>query len=544
MAGMLKYSIIAVGVVALLNILTVWQFWMPSSIGSFASSADTSVDTVYNNDLVRNRNTLRAGDLPGYTGWARPASTLAGSFRMERPCSLFSLISTAWTCSVRCTHEECQNGGSLFYVRAYGPAILPGEVVDHGNGVYDVTFLPLDEGVYTVEAVLTFSKSPAFSTFPLEKFTEPVYEGYMLPDFPLTVSVVTTPELSTRDFSTVSEEGPLRLCNAGDILDSGPRSAIQKGRWVVQERMIDRPFSLSSHFRNASLDGYERGENSLGIRMEYRPTHCSLLDEATFKDIRTSTKCRELHSGTSPRYWRIIMIGDSNMRAQYALFGREAFFNRWPFVNYLSTMDGIVARLPVIRELLRELLVEDEQNAYPTDSVVLFNTGLHDILFLCGNNYFNFDSTGSFEKRTLARCADTYRQKLTEFVHLMKEFTSVMTVFQTTTAAWPKWGVYGAAWLPNITQPLPFTPDFAKYFNDIAWDVMKKEGIPVMDTYWMTYSRPDHREVTETNKLSGKMAHAGPEVYSVLVRQWMMMMLQVFCPSLLEIGNNTAGEHR
>jgi hypothetical protein len=535
MAGILKYSIAALAVVAFLNILTIWFVWMPSPIGS-----PTDVPRG-NSDLVR--NTLRAGDLPGYTGWARPASTLAGSFRMERPCSLSSLIGTTWTCSVRCTHEECRNGGSLFYVRAYGPAILPGEVVDHGNGVYDVIFLPLDRGIYTIEVVLTFSKPPPFSTFPLKKFTEPVYEGYMLPDFPLTVSVVTTPASSTRAISTVSKEAqPFRLCNSGDILDSGPRSAIQKGRWVVQERVMDRPFSLSSHFRNASLDGYERGENSLGIRMDYRPTHCSLLDEATFKDIRTSTKCRGLHSGTTTRYWRIIMIGDSNMRAQYALFGREAFFNRWPFVNYLSTMDGIVTRLPVIRQLLGELLHEDEQKAHPTDSVVLFNTGLHDILFLCGNNYFNFDTMGSFENRGLERCADTYRQQLTEFVHLMKEYTSVLTVFQTTTAAWPKWGVYGAAWLPNITQPLPFTPDFAKYFNDIAWDVMKREGIPVMDTYWMTYSRPDHREVTATNKLSGKMAHAGPEVYSVLTRQWMMMMLQVFCPSLLENGSD--GVHK
>jgi hypothetical protein len=411
-------------------------------------------------------------------------------------------------------------------------------VTDHRNGKYDVMFHPMDEGIYTVEVVLTFSNPPPFSDFPMKKHTEPAYEGYMLHDFPVKVSVV-RPAWSSRAVS-VSKEAPLPLCTAGDILDSGPRSAIKKGRWVVQEKMIERPFSLSSHFHNATVDGYERGENSLGIRMEYRPAHCSLLDEATFKDIRTSQRCRQLQTGSATRHWHIIMIGDSNMRAQYYLFGREEFFNRWPFVTYISTMDGIVKRLPVVQQLLREALIDEQ--AYPTDHVLLFNTGLHDILYLCGNGYFNIEV--DFENRGLARCADTYRQKLTEFVQMMKSFPSVMTVFQTTTAAWPKWGVYGAAWLPNVTQPLPFTSDFAKYFNDIAWDIMKKEGIPVMDTYWMTYSRPDHRESTETNKLAGKMAHAGPEVYSVLTRQWMMMMLQTFCPSLLENGSDTAGARK
>jgi hypothetical protein len=40
---------------------------------------------------------------------------------------------------------------------------------------------------------------------------------------------------------------------------------------------------------------------------------------------------------------------------------------------------------------------------------------------------------------------------------------------------------------------LPFRSDFAHYFNEIAWEVMQELDIPVMDTYWMTYSRLDHR---------------------------------------------------
>jgi hypothetical protein len=123
---------------------------------------------------------LYPGELPGYTGWPRPATTLAGSFEIVRPCKVNTKVSTNWTCSVHCSHELCNQGGSLFYLRAYGPAIIPGLVADHLNGTYDFTFLPLDEGRYTVEVVLTFSHPPPFSVFPLEKFTEPLYEGYML----------------------------------------------------------------------------------------------------------------------------------------------------------------------------------------------------------------------------------------------------------------------------------------------------------------------------------------------------------------------------
>jgi hypothetical protein len=71
---------------------------------------------------------------------------------MARPCCLIS-----------------QNGGSLFYVRAYGPAILPGLVMDHRNGTYDVILHPMDEGIYTVEVVLTYFNPPPFSDFPMRE---------------------------------------------------------------------------------------------------------------------------------------------------------------------------------------------------------------------------------------------------------------------------------------------------------------------------------------------------------------------------------------
>jgi hypothetical protein len=77
---------------------------------------------------------LRPGDLPGYTGWARPFDTLAGSFR---PPVRNAPAPTARNVTVRIecvASSHCGSGGSLFYVRAFGPSVLPGSVTDHSNG--------------------------------------------------------------------------------------------------------------------------------------------------------------------------------------------------------------------------------------------------------------------------------------------------------------------------------------------------------------------------------------------------------------------------
>jgi hypothetical protein len=373
----------------------------------------------------------------------------------------------------------------------------------------------------------------------MEKFTEPAYEGYMLPSFPLLISAGYG---SSNPVVSVPDE-PLLLCTKSDILESSPYSAVESGRWVVKEKMTERPFELSNHANNTnvSLDGYQRGDDSLGIHMEYRPTKCLLLDQAAFQDGQPLAKCMQPHGGnyqlfkTKPKPKRrlhIVLAGDSNMRMQEVVFSKKKnFLGAPPSFSRIDTRGGInnaevIAR---IKDSVSSLLERDALQDIPTSYVVILNSGLHDILQMCG--IANFGLNIDYAGRQDARCADTYRKRLKEFAQELQKLPSVLTVFQTTTAAWPKWGVYGAAWLPNVTQALPYTSDFAHYFNEIAWEVMKELDIPVMDTYWMTYSRPDHREATETNTLSGKMVHAGPEVYDVLVRQWMMMILEMLCAS-------------
>jgi hypothetical protein len=191
---------------------------------------------------------LRPGDLPGYTGWARPSNTVAGSFVMPHYNGDAGRIQQNWTCTVHCHHAACAAGGSLFFVRAYGPAILPGLVTDHGNGTYDVTFLPFDQGIYTVEVVLAFSSHPAWSDFPVQH--EPAYEGYLLPGFPLQVNVVDQQQEKNNNNSKKlapltamsSSKTKLHPCNMSMLTETSTHSALASGRWVVRKMNMQDPY--------------------------------------------------------------------------------------------------------------------------------------------------------------------------------------------------------------------------------------------------------------------------------------------------------------
>ena len=94
----------------------------------------------------------------------------------------------------------------------------------------------MDEGIYAVEVVLTYSNPPPFSNFPIGNLTEPGYEGYMLPSFPLTLSVTEQkPYSSTSIFKL---QGSLPLCTMSDLLESNSTSALETGRWVVVELFL------------------------------------------------------------------------------------------------------------------------------------------------------------------------------------------------------------------------------------------------------------------------------------------------------------------
>ena len=82
------------------------------------------------------------------------------------------------------------------------------------------------------------------------------------------------------------------------------------------------------------------------------------------------------------------------------------------------------------------------------------------------------------------------------------------------------------SWPANRSQEYLLDSHACQQFNQVAWDVVNTH-IPVVDAYWLTLSRPDHRQIDEDSKRGKKLVHHGVEVYNVLVRKWLSLILQM-----------------
>ncbi|CAB9506396.1 expressed unknown protein [Seminavis robusta] len=502
---------------------------------------------------------LHLGDLPGYTGWARPFETLAGSFGPPSfwPSNASWVVGKNATIRVHCIpsiaqtsrHQDhfCQHGGSLFYLRAYGPAVLPGRVMDYGNGTYDISFFPMDAGIYHLEVVLAFSSPPPFTAFPLslDRKEEPAYEGYPLPGFPVVVdvqpeSIPTSVVMKARD------------CQSADFFwignARGPHPT-ENGRWIVQDKATSATGTKSSRSSKqgggVSMGGYQKGLNSVGVRMKYAPRHCRLLPLNRAIDKLGCASGHNIH---------VIYIGDSNLRLQ-----KNTFDSFWKTVSskaaanndsglphietsLISLHGGLHQTLPNVSLALRGIL----HNATSTDSkktatahMILFNSGLHDISRRCampnGHELLSMNLS----------CTQDYKNSFRALLSLVSQFPADLKVLQTTTAGWPKYGNFGFAWPPTHPQTLPRDPNFVDHFNCVMLQevVNARTGTPraagsfgnsnsaisVMDAFWLTLSRPDHREVDKTNAIGKHLVHPGPEVLNALTRQWITMIIESLC---------------
>jgi hypothetical protein len=515
-------------------------------------SSRTFVGNIFYPAAPRDTMLLHPGELPGYTGWARPEHTLAEFFSIVHVSSHFPTVGQPLIITVQCQgHDDCQKDSSLFFLRAYGPAVVPGIVNDvdrgRGKGVYNLQFTFHDPGQYTVEAVLTFSTAPPNSAFPVpEEAQQPAYEGYLLPEFPLIVHVAP----ATRTHGVKQQSGidsissGDNLCTIRDMVTTSNTDAIQNARWVVTGKSNNPGYYVSNVANNAiTKRGYAEGVNSLGVQMEYQHlSNCELLPESAFDrnlhDQRVFAHCLKNTSKTL----RIIYIGDSVLRVQKDKL--RQLTNRMSNLEFhFLLLHFGYRRNQVLGPSNVTAFLNDLQDRYPNDpKAILFNTGLHDIHQLCGAENAEDRKTYLDPKRLHSgafSCTNEYRALLQEFVTRVQEFPAQLKVFQTTTAAWPKYGNWGIGWEANA-QNMPLVSDFSHAFNDIAVGVLNErngktsaaaaakdaERIHMMDAYWMTYARPDNREIGDIGK---KLSHPGDEVLSVMARMWSKMILDDVC---------------
>ena len=487
-----------------------------------------------------NQNNIAPGELPGYTGWARPETTLARFFSIESISTESPQLGEEFVITIRCEgHEDCYEGSSLFFLRAYGPSVVPGTVRHHSvddNDLYDITFVFYDPGLYTVEVVLTFSNPPPISAFPLsQESDQPAYEGFLLPGFPLFVQ---TQENNTSINDKHENHINNELCKFDDLIETSKTSAINKARWKVTGRSNGRGYSS----KNSPMDmhGYITNRNSLGIQMEYRYlSGCDLLSEAVFDTNITMNDNQPNNTNLfsqCPRKIQVLYIGDSVLRVQMdklkSLAGTTTSNIEFRF---LSLHLGYRRNQILGPSNVQRFLDQVRQNNPNDTIVILFNTGLHDIHQLCGAE--NGNDRHQYLNRSIPdsdfSCLDEYRLILDEFVNIIQNYSAAdLKIFQSSTAAWPKYGNWNIEW-NYYPQRMPLASDFVSAFNDVAFDVLSQKNgtINIMDGYWITYSRPDNREYGSVGK---KLSHPGDEVLSAMSRIWAKMILDKVCNSEYE----------
>ena len=481
---------------------------------------DTGPDSV---QMSSETVALASGELPGYTGWARPEATLAGFFSIVSLSTHEPKVGKAFSVKLWChRHEDCLKGSSLFYLRAYGPSVIPGVVENEGQGKYTLVFVFPDPGQYTVEAVLTFSNPPAMDEYPLTaEQEEPAYEGYLVPGFPLQIHVQ-----EARSQGTVTTGKGVPTCTSDDLLETTGASSVLKARW----RVVRRNNAPGHHATSSKItkSGFLRNANSLGVQMEYEyVSGCALLPAASFTrtlgDKHPFSKCggKNIH---------VIFIGDSVMRAQWETFKKMT--EHLPNIGstYVTLYGGFRRVTKLDSDVLKFKLDDIQQRSAGAIRAVLFNSGLHDIHRLCGSEwrkdrleYLNNTllNSGRFS------CIDEYKALIFDFAAMIQSYDAEFKVFQSTTAAWPKYGNFGVEW-PMGGQLMPVATDAIPFFNEIACGILMENfpEIDRMDGYWITYSRPDNREV---GTIGSKLSHPGLEVLSAMARIWSTLVLERAC---------------
>jgi hypothetical protein len=223
------------------------------------------------------------------------------------------------------------------------------------------------------------------------------------------------------------------------------------------------------------------------------------------------------------------LIGDSTFRLQEKLLKHFAASNKNIKVSFVELYGGYfktqILTGPNVKEFLKQVSQSTERK------VILFNTGLHDIHRLCGGGEMIKDRQTYLRSDMPSSCVDLYEMAVATLVEDIMELPdNDVKIFQTTTAAWNKYGNYGVAWDPRYGQPLPLDAAFIKHFNDVALVVLAKfPSIHVVDGFHVSYSRPDHREIDEKSAIGKKLSHPGVEVISAMVRVWSMVFLQEVC---------------
>jgi len=521
---------------------------------------DVDLDTL---QFVENRILIAPGELPGYTGWARPELTLTGHFQIIGVSDTRGTANREWSVDVECTHEECSRGGSLFYLRAYGPSIISGRMEDNGDGTYRAVFYPTDPGRYTVEVVLEFSQKPEYEMFPVgANDTEMPYEGWLLPGFPMQITIEEDSAaddaggekdrdsaVATKTADSPSTTDERQWCSLDQLLETDTDSGRTKGRWKVVDNVRTKFHrQITPDGNGVSYLGYQHGLNSLGVKLKYDNNDCKVLTYSRANrdadGVHVIDRCLSgLGIANSPQpqdQIHVIFVGCSVMRLMHSSF--DFLLRKANMTNVRTSLvdirRGLFRTLPHMKSQLRNYT-----NTFPDErKFVVFNTGLHDIDRLCSARMWPArDRDQELMNKTIPvgePCIATYKKQFQEMVRFIGDYPAELKVFRSTTPGWMKYGNFGFSWPTDFTQPFQRSHHMVTQINDIAFDVLANadnaNDILIMDGFWTSLARPDNTEMGPRNQIGKHMVHPGVEVMDALARKFMHIMLRSTCSEALD----------
>jgi hypothetical protein len=326
---------------------------------------------------------------------------------------------------------------------------------------------------------------------------EPPYEGHLVAGFPIVVYIPTVTNTDSptsrrtnmyhpkergnrRTMKAVyssytqppvdhSQQQQRRHCTTVDLTETSSTSAYYKARWVVTDRVNQAHHQIKTAPQSVNLEQYQWSLNGLGIQMQYQYQDCDIPVDDPITNRFTTAKQRSepnvqqdvnhnnvaslistclaptnKDNSNSNNKLQFLLIGDSTMRLQkdyLESYLSQLFPNGYGHmiqITFIELFGGMLKCQYEGRPNVTQLLEKQrrrQQKGGRRQQVIMFNSGLHDIHRLCGQQWKEDRATYLNHIPDLdLSCPQLYREALTELVQKVAQTPAVLRIFQTTTA--------------------------------------------------------------------------------------------------------------
>jgi hypothetical protein len=285
---------------------------------------------------------------------------------------------------------------------------------------------------------------------------------------------------------------------------------LKRARWVVVETVRSRSrqnnnttaTTNNKSFLQAIMgnieaktdnfySGYINSYNSIGFHSDYQYNDCHLIANQDLVHATTINKENTVIPNEDPLYClsnllsltstipktNILLFGDSVMRIQNQFL--ENFItdqhNNIRIIRMPELYCGplLSSRLGLnVSQFVEEYNLNNINSTFRT--IVVYNTGLHDVDRICSHSWNQEKETYMTSEEFHNKCADNYHSAFQQFTNTLLQINNIYCIiFQTTTAAWLKYGNWGFGWYPAHPQTEPVDTNFVDAFNTIAIGIIQ-----------------------------------------------------------------------